>query len=676
MLKLILNRLRISNFKGIKSADFNFSETVTSITGHNGTGKSTVADALAWLIRGKNVTGDTDQRFTIKTVDANGDTIPDLDHEVEGFFTRVDTETGETEEIRIRRAFVEEWKTEAGTVGKTLKGHHTDYFWNDIPVKKSEYETRIAEIIPPEVFRVITDPYAFLQLPWDEQRAQLTAITGEVKPEDVAAGVQKFNDLLKNMSGATIEEYKTKLGADRKRVIAELEKIPIRIDELSRATPEAPDFAALETRKKEIEAELEKIIAAANDIAAANRLQFEAAAKIQNEINEQERIKFDAVREAKMAASEQLYKIKEQHQSAEADIRLIDNQIKDLSRHQTTIDGYLADAVRFEREAQERDTDLKALRSQFEMIAAQEYTPGSLVCPRFGHICADPTACSKGEDAYNEAQVKTLMEMREKGHKLGEEVKRLKTATAGFKAKHDTALTELTAKRKGLEAELTAALTRRDLLPAIPAEPVVIPEQLPRWREASLKIADLEAELAATRSGQANTPTGDPDARRKLNMELDDVNRKLSLRSIIEGNKARQAELEAQTVTLAQEKADLELLIREVEEFNLAIINAVEERVNKHFDLVRFRMFKTLVNGKREPDCIATVNGVNYRDANTASKINAGLDIIQALTRYYQIQAPIFVDNCESVADVKRPEGAQLIRLEYVFNQPLTVTPQ
>lgn len=676
MLQLTLNRLRISNFKGIKSADLNFSDSVTSITGHNGTGKSTVADALAWLLRGKNVNGDTDQRFTIKTVDASGQTIPDLDHEVEGFFTLLNTETGEVKELRIRRSFVEEWKTEAGVVGKTLKGHRTDYYWDDIPVKKADYEARIAEIIPPEVFKVITDPYAFLSMPWDEQRAQLTTITGEVKPETVAAGVQKYNDLLRKMSGATLEEYRIKLGADRKRVVAELEKIPIRIDELDRATPQAPDFAALETRKKEIEAELEKIVAAANDLAAAHRLQFEAAAKIQDQINEQERIKFDAVREAKEAASEQLYKIREQHQRAEADIRLIDTQIKDLSRHQATLDGYLADAVRFEREAQERDTDLIALRNQFKIIAAQEYTPGSIVCPRFGHVCADPTACSKGEDAFNDAQVSTLTSMREKGHQLGKEVERLKTAAAGAKAKHDTALTELTAKRKSLEAELSAALTRRDLLPAIPAEPVVIPEQLPRWREAATKIADLEAQLEATRSGQANSPAGDPDARRKLNMELDEVNRKLSLRSVIEGNEARKKELQEQTVTLAQQKADLEQEIMALEDFNIAIINAVEERVNKHFELVRFRMFKTLVNGKREPDCIATVNGVAYRDVNTAGKINAGLDIIQALTRHYQIKAPIFIDNCESVAELRQPEGAQIIRLEYVKNQPLTVTPQ
>ena len=677
MLKLILNRLRISNFKGIKSADLHFSNSVTVITGHNGVGKSTIADALAWLLRGKNVNGDTDQRFTIKTVDEAGEVIPDLDHEVEGFLTLVNTLTGEFKEIRMRRAFVEEWKTEAGTVGKTLSGHHTDYYWNEIPVKKADYEARIAEIIPAEVFKVITDPYAFLSMPWNDQRAQLTIIAGgEAKPEEIAAGVQKYNDLLRKMNGASLEEYRIKVAADRNRVKAELDKIPIRIDELVRATPEAPNFQEAEARKKEIETELEKLTKAANDIAAANRLQYEKVTELQKQINEQERIKFDALREAQAAANEQILKIKGDRDRAEGEIKQIEETLAASRREETRLENIKYQAEQYDYHAKEITAQLIELRKKFETTSAQEFIPGSIICPRFGHICQDPTACSKGETEFNEGQVKTLNAMRERGHQLGQEEANTKKLAAETLKEYEDKRADLLAARKGLEASLAAALTRRDLLPPVPPTPEVKPELLPKWNEAAKKIADLEAKI------QQETQTTSPDLsatheqRRQLMAELNQVNAKLSLREVIDSNQKRKRDLDAQTIRLAQEKADLEQELMAIEDFNIAIINAVEARVNKHFDLVRFKLFKTLVNGKREPDCIATVKGVAYRDVNTASKINAGLDIIQALTRYYQIQAPIFIDNCESVAEINRPEGSQIIKIQFVKDHPLTVSPQ
>ena len=86
-------------------------------------------------------------------------------------------------------------------------------------------------------------------------------------------------------------------------------------------------------------------------------------------------------------------------------------------------------------------------------------------------------------------------------------------------------------------------------------------------------------------------------------------------------------------------------------------------------------MWKQYINGKQEPDCVALIDGVNYPDANTAGKINAGLQVIRAISRHYGMAAPIFVDNCESIAELEATEGQQVIRLQFVNGAPLTVTP-
>ena len=36
---------------------------------------------------------------------------------------------------------------------------------------------------------------------------------------------------------------------------------------------------------------------------------------------------------------------------------------------------------------------------------------------------------------------------------------------------------------------------------------------------------------------------------------------------------------------------------------------------------------------------------------NNAARINVGLDIINALTSYFKVSAPVFIDNAEAVTD-------------------------
>ena len=78
--------------------------------------------------------------------------------------------------------------------------------------------------------------------------------------------------------------------------------------------------------------------------------------------------------------------------------------------------------------------------------------------------------------------------------------------------------------------------------------------------------------------------------------------------------------------------------------------------------MVRFKMFETQVNGDEIETCEATVNGVPYSVLNDARRINAGIDIINAICRHLGMTAPIFIDNAESVNQII-PSDSQIIRL-------------
>ena len=124
----------------------------------------------------------------------------------------------------------------------------------------------------------------------------------------------------------------------------------------------------------------------------------------------------------------------------------------------------------------------------------------------------------------------------------------------------------------------------------------------------------------------------------------------------IEELKARERELAAE-----YEKLEAELYL--CEQFERTQANLLEDKVSQHFELARFRLFNTLVNGALEPCCEVTYQGVPYSDLNKAARINIGLDIIRTLSRHYGSSTPIFIDNAEAVCELLPVENAQLIRL-------------
>ena len=72
--------LTLQNFKGIKGFILDADGQNSNVFGNNGTGKSTLFDAFTWLLFGKNSRDEKD--FGIKTLDANGNVIPRIEHRV------------------------------------------------------------------------------------------------------------------------------------------------------------------------------------------------------------------------------------------------------------------------------------------------------------------------------------------------------------------------------------------------------------------------------------------------------------------------------------------------------------------------------------------------------------------------------------------------------------------
>ena len=88
--------------------------------------------------------------------------------------------------------------------------------------------------------------------------------------------------------------------------------------------------------------------------------------------------------------------------------------------------------------------------------------------------------------------------------------------------------------------------------------------------------------------------------------------------------------------------------------------------------MVRFQMFATMLNGTTKPTCVLTMHGVPYQDLSNSEKINAGIDLINAMSKFNDTYAPIVVDNAESINEVL-PSDSQQILLVVSRDPQLTI---
>jgi len=185
------------------------------------------------------------------------------------------------------------------------------------------------------------------------------------------------------------------------------------------------------------------------------------------------------------------------------------------------------------------------------------------------------------------------------------------------------------------------------------------PSDDPTIKNLEEKITDLKSQIKEVEKAD-NTDLINRKA--QLKVQGDEYRRKLGAKETNEKQKIRIQELKEQEKKYASELSGLEKYADMIDQFTRAKIDAIEERVNSMFGYVKFRMFKEQINGGYTETCDTMVDGVPFADLNTASQINAGVDIINTLSRYYNVRAMIWVDHAESITKIIDSDS-QMIRL-------------
>ena len=636
-----IKSMRFVNFKGLRDYEIEFNEDITRVLGRNGSGKTTLFDGFTWLLFGKD--SEDRSQFNIKTLDEHGEPIAQLPHEVSATLI-VDGET-----VTLRRSFVEKWVKRRGTVSAEFTGHTEERFYNDVPCKASEYDAKITDLCGEQVFKFITNPTYFSRQKADVQRAMLIRMAGGISDDDIAADNDDFKSLLAQLTGKTLAEYKREIAVKKSKLRAEIDTLPDRIDERKRNVTEAEDWAALEAEIKQLTSEKFEIDGEIADAAKALRKASDERMKVIEQLNAVRSQKAKREFEIKETALADWRKRKSDKQALLAKIANIEREISQLVQHRESNMTLL----------QSYNEQRNALIEEFRAIKAEtlDINENEFVCPTCHRRYEVDEIASKVAEitaSFNERRAKRLEDNKRKGLAVRSQIDSI-----------NVQLTQQYQRIEQLKADIETIKQSPIYNETFDVEPST--------HDAVTSDSEYKALCERETSLQEQSNTSLQEQSNTLADRIAELRVRLSKRDIIERNNKRIAELEEQLRTQNAELARLESVEFTIAEFSKARINAVEQRINSMFKIVRFKMFARQINGGEVETCEATVNGVPYNNGlNNAMRIIAGLDIINAICKFEGVCAPIFIDNAESVNDI--PETlSQLICLVVTDDAQLTI---
>lgn len=605
-----LTQLNLQNFKGIEFGDFRFTNN-TIIRGDNATGKTTVFDALCWLLFGKDSLDRAD--FQIKTL-KNGEPVHNVNHMVQAAFDNEDG-TGFT----LKRIYREKYSNPRGGEVK-LTGHTTDYFINDVPSKEKEYKAFINNMINEDVFKLITNPLFFNeQYTWQNRRKLLLEMCGDVDDASVINSKDELKRLTELLNGRSVDEQRKIIASKKTAINKELDMIPVRIDEAVKCKPtplEAEqklkdDIATIETAIKQLEEDKSVIV---NGLDGAER-----TAKI---------------REVKRKLADRKSQLMNEHTDNE---RRLEHEYKlslvQLQMAESERDRYKDREYELDSQIKQEEARIEKLQAEFDTFNKQQFDDEN--CP----------TCGQPYPAEKRAELEAMFNIQ-KATNLEEWQKLIDSAKA-LKQNYIEQKEIMQVKADGMCSQIEELSNNKDTKEKAMNEVGQVD------LDNDVQVNDLKAELFMLELDEDNTSD---DQLKRLDSELSELADKrstlqteLTKYDVIRDITKRINELEQEQQRLINEKNLVDETAFLLDEFVKAKVEMLEDTINKHFTITTFKMANVLVNGSVEDCCETMVDGVPYRSLNNAARINAGIDIINALTKFYNVTAPVFIDNAEAV---------------------------
>lgn len=670
-----LKKIHIQNFKGCVDKTISFGDN-TRIFGANATGKTTVFDALSWLLFNRDSLGNT--QFDIRQKDKDGNVVHHVEIDVQATIVVND------DEYVLRKVQKEKWVKKRGADTREFQGNVNEFEINGYPKNEKEFKAFMSEIIDEKVFNLVTNPVAFNSLPWKEQREMLMKFVGDFTDVQIAESHgDKFNSLIPELRIASTDDILKKYTKARNTMNKEMVEIPARIDEVSKQLVNV-DVGALEVERAAKEVELKRV----EDELSGDSSKLE-------EVNQ----KRQAVVELKFKLSEIRNNETEKLMSSKRDaLNMVNGKesvVTSIKNKITNLEAEIsqAEAERSRAESNKQNFGYEWRKEKASVFPAMTPYPEYIELPELTE--EDLTCPTCGQSLPKEVREKRISDYEDRKRKNKESYKREKAEyeeryladKEKFEKNRENNLRVITEKGQAaadcVRTYQKMIDERKNVINQLLSDMEIAEKELAEAKNALKKIptvADvtgnkgysniqkhielIESEIEEL-SKESAGPTELKAKREVLKDEIAEIDLKIKSADNTKIN-ARIAELEAEKKEFGQKIAEQERMIALTEDFVRTKMNRISEIINEKFEGVSFKLFSEQINGGLKETCECTVNGVPYSSLNNGHKIVSGLCICKALSKLYDIKCPVFIDNAEAISDGNIPEMYTQVIAMYV----------
>lgn len=620
MKKIKINKISYENFKGIKSYTLNLEGSNASVSAGNNIGKTSLYDGFYWLLFDKN--SQEQAQFKVKPFNAAGedilgtDTIVEAELEIDG------------ERVLLRKEVLEKWSHPKGSIEKVRGKDVKKYFINGIPAKtKKEYTDFISTIIDEQSFKLLTNPAFFASKGWDDRRKIVMDLVDEISIDDVIASDPDFEILRDDLKANSLDDYKNGLNYQLKDLQKKEKDISTRIDEASKSVPETTESKAdLELKLQRLDDEYRSLQKEESDIKNGG-----IVAKIKKEIEAiqaqiaEGRIKYSQTNQfSVISLQDSLNELSGKYRAAEENLYETTTQIERLEKHMAS--------------EKERRTILLDQYHSEKNITFDEHRSVCAMCGQ--ELPADQI--DKMKTKFNGEKSDKLMRIIAEGNQIKDNLEVAAKQLAELKASKSEfteQVMKLKAQGQGMKADIEKMNAENGDYTDTEEYAALVQKGL-----------DLQAKITSEQESKQEVISSIQEKLESIAEQMIGTNDAISLVNLANTQKRRVQELIDQRKEIVNAFNEKQGKLFLAEDFFKTRIKLQEEKVNQLFEITKFVFFGLDGTGEEKDMCSITVNGSDYHtNLNNATRINAGLDIINTLSKAYGIAAPIFIDNAEGV---------------------------
>lgn len=646
MKKISIKELKIRNFKGIEKLDIDMDGRSLSIFGTNETGKTSIFDSMTWLLFGKDSLDSA--KFEIKPIDENGNVIHGVETDVSAIF---EIDHMKISTIELRKVYTEKYTKKRGTSGQEFTGHTNNYFIDGVPTPEKIYKITVAEICDEKLFRLLTDPRYFNTVPkWEDRRARLIDMFGDVTDADVIEANSELAGLPKILGNHSLDDYKKIVKSKMPEINREIDDIPVKISE---------------NKRKLVELRSEKTVSAALVVAEEHKGSLEEKLSlIENGGEIAEKKKEIAEFESKIIASENAIAKKKQV-ATKAHYEKAMALHKDRSFIESNLERFESKRIRMLSEIQTMEDSLPAINEKIEALRDKWFAENSTVfdpgecesiCPSCGQMLPPEKIESTKQTAleiFNKVKADALSAINREGAGLKKTLdQKESTICDGFNrlVEIDEEITKVKDKLKGIDEKIAAV------------QPVSTEPDPPELESNRAKVEELKNQIKELKDGKQSDIEKVKAELEQTKALVNTLNTELAAVKSAKEAKTRIEELGQEEKRLSSEYEKLEGHLFLIEKFIRTKVSMLDEKINSKFTMVKWKLFNEQINGGIAECCVATYGGVPYDSLNNAARINVGLDIINVMSHHEGVYLYVFIDNAESVVDIL-PTASQQIKL-------------